>query len=89
MAMKMATKKHYPIWTPSTTVGVRCHPNLLVMIDAYRRDEPDLPTRASAIRRLAIIGLKATKPGYQLPSRPDAHADKRQSQRGRIGKNNQ
>jgi hypothetical protein len=62
------------------------------MIDAYRRDEPDLPTRASAIRRLAIIGLKAikyAKPEYQVPSRPDAHADKRQSQRGRIGKKNQ
>jgi hypothetical protein len=51
------------------------------MIDVYRRDEPDLPTRASAIRRLAIVGLKAikyAKPGYQPSSRPDAHADKRQ-----------
>jgi hypothetical protein len=41
---------------------------------------------------LAIVGLKAinyAKPEYQVPSRPDAHADKRQSQRGRIGKNNQ
>jgi hypothetical protein len=91
-ALKMATKKRYPVWTPSTTIGVRCHPNLLLLIDAYRRDEPDLPTRASAIRRLAIIGLKAikyAKSEYQLPSPPDAHADKRQSKRGRIGKNNQ
>jgi hypothetical protein len=68
-ALKMATKKRYPVWTPSTTVGVRCHPNLLTMIDAFRKDEPDLPTRASAIRRLAIIGLRAidkyAKPEHQ------------------------
>jgi hypothetical protein len=48
-----------------TTVGVRCHDPLLKMLDDYRRDEPDLPTRASALRRLAIIGLDALKRGKQ------------------------
>jgi hypothetical protein len=42
----------------SVTIGVRCHGPLLAMLDDYRRSEPDLPTRASALRRLAIIGLK-------------------------------
>lgn len=46
---------------PGTTIGVRCHEPLLAMLDAYRRNEPDLPTRASALRRLAIIALKASK----------------------------
>jgi hypothetical protein len=31
------------------------------MVDDYRRNEPDLPTRASALRRLAIIGLDTLK----------------------------
>jgi hypothetical protein len=42
----------------SVTVGVRCHGPLLVMLDEYRRDEPDIPTRASAMRRLAIMALR-------------------------------
>jgi hypothetical protein len=59
---KLPTKKRGVI-THSTTVGVRCHDNLLTMIDEYRRNEPDLPTRASALRRLAIMALKAMKLG--------------------------
>jgi hypothetical protein len=46
---------------PVTTIWVRCHEPLLAMLDAYRQDEPDLPTRATALRRLAIIALKALK----------------------------
>ncbi len=42
----------------SVTVGVRCPEPLLSMLDEYRRKEPDIPTRASALRRLAIMGLK-------------------------------
>jgi hypothetical protein len=57
---KLPTKKRGAV-THSTTVGVRCHDNLLEMIDEYRRNEPDLPTRASALRRLAIMALKAMK----------------------------
>jgi len=48
-----------------TTIGVRCHEPLLKMVDDYRRKEPDLPTRASALRRLAIIGLDALKRAKQ------------------------
>jgi hypothetical protein len=43
------------------TVGVRCPQPLLSMIDEYRRSEPDLPPRASALRRLALLGLKVRK----------------------------
>jgi hypothetical protein len=38
---------------------------LLKMLYDYRRNEPDLPTRASALRRLAIIGLNTLKRGKQ------------------------
>jgi hypothetical protein len=48
-----------------TTIGVRCHEPLLQLLDEYRRGEPDLPTRASALRRLAIIGLDTLKRGRQ------------------------
>jgi hypothetical protein len=53
------TKKHEA--KTSVTVGVRCHGPLLAMLDAYRRGEPDVPTRASALRRLAIIALKGKR----------------------------
>jgi len=42
-----------------TTVGVRCQDAMLADIDDWRRKQPDLPTRATAIRRLAELGLKA------------------------------
>jgi len=32
---------------------------MLADIDDWRRKQPDLPTRATAIRRLAELGLKA------------------------------
>jgi hypothetical protein len=32
---------------------------MLADVDNWRRKQPDLPTRATAIRRLAEIGLKA------------------------------
>jgi len=44
-----------------TTVGVRCQDEMLAAVDDWRRKQPDLPTRATAIRRLAEIGLKAKK----------------------------
>jgi len=53
---KTTTKKREA--KTSVTVGVRCHGPLLAMLDDYRRSEPDIPTRASALRRLAIIGLR-------------------------------
>ena len=44
-----------------TTVGVRCQDEMLEAVDDWRRKQGDLPTRATAIRRLAEIGLKAKK----------------------------
>lgn len=44
------------------TIGVRCHDSLLGEIDQWRASQPDQPTRATAIRSLAEIGLsKSTK----------------------------
>jgi hypothetical protein len=40
-----------------TTIGIRCNSEFVKQIDAYRRDEPDLPSRAEALRRLAIAAL--------------------------------
>jgi hypothetical protein len=54
---KTITKEHRA--KVSVTVGVRCHEPLLAMVDKYRRREPDIPTRASALRRLAIAALKS------------------------------
>jgi hypothetical protein len=34
---------------------------MLGEVDDWRRNQPDLPTRATAIRRLAEIGLKKGK----------------------------
>jgi hypothetical protein len=39
-------------------VGVRVHAELLKLIDAYRRSQPDLPSRPEAIRRLIEECLK-------------------------------
>jgi hypothetical protein len=40
-----------------TTIGVRCQDEMLAEVDNWRRKQPDLPTRATAIRRLAKLGL--------------------------------
>jgi len=40
-------------------VLVRLKPSMAQLVDAWRRDQVDLPTRAEAIRRLAAMALKA------------------------------
>jgi hypothetical protein len=40
--------------------GVRLPPELLETLDNWRRDQPDLPGRPEAIRRLIEAGLKMT-----------------------------
>jgi len=40
------------------TVGVRCQPELLIAIDAARRDEADNPSRPEMLRRVAVEALK-------------------------------
>ena len=42
-----------------TTVGVRCQDDMLEAVDDWRRKQPGVPTRATAIRRLAEMGLLA------------------------------
>jgi hypothetical protein len=42
-------------------VGVRIQKELGVKIDAWRRDQLDLPNRPEAIRRLVEVGLRARK----------------------------
>jgi hypothetical protein len=43
---------------PGTFVGTRIQPDLLAEIDAWRREQPDLPSRPEALRRLAVKGLR-------------------------------
>ncbi len=40
-----------------TFIGARVQPDLLERIDAWRREQPDLPSRPEALRRLAAKGL--------------------------------
>jgi metal-responsive CopG/Arc/MetJ family transcriptional regulator len=58
----LAKKRGRPATGRGMTIGVRCHDDLLDKIDEFRRGEPDLPTRAEAIRRLTSIGLASRKP---------------------------
>lgn len=54
------TKK--PVGRPATGVGtqigMRWQESVLAEIDDWRRQQPDLPSRAEAIRRLVELGLK-------------------------------
>lgn len=34
----------------------------MALVDEWRRHQPDIPSRAEAIRRLVEIGLRADKP---------------------------
>jgi hypothetical protein len=43
-----------------TFVGTRIQPDLLAEIDAWRRAQPDLPSRPEALRRLAVKGLASS-----------------------------
>jgi 3-deoxy-D-arabino-heptulosonate 7-phosphate (DAHP) synthase class II len=40
-------------------VSTRIQPDMLELIDAWRRAQPDLPSRPEALRRLAMRGLDA------------------------------
>jgi hypothetical protein len=65
--MKASTRDNTktPKKRPSQTgelVGIRLQPEPLATIDAWRRKQDDLPSRAEAIRRLIELGL-ASKGG--------------------------
>jgi hypothetical protein len=40
---------------------VRLQPELAAPLDDWRRQQPDLPSRAEALRRLAELALKAKR----------------------------
>jgi hypothetical protein len=51
---------------PATTgigklIGLRWHGPKLQAIDDWRREQPDLPSRPEAIRRLVELGLQAKR----------------------------
>gem|GEM_PF-1137932 len=43
--------------TTGTLVGTRFQPPLLDAIDAWRKEQEDLPTRPEAVRRLVELGM--------------------------------
>lgn len=47
--------------TMSTTFQMRVHPAFIELIDEWRRDQPDLPSRAEAIRRLTLHSIQIQK----------------------------
>lgn len=44
-----------------TVIGQRWHDDALASIDEWRRKQPDLPSRAEAIRRLVEMALKGKR----------------------------
>lgn len=63
---RLAKKRGRPATGRGVTIGVRCHDDMLAYIDTWRRKEPDLPTRATAIRRLTELGLAGTRPPQKI-----------------------
>lgn len=50
-----------PAPEPTEPVLVRLKPSMAQLLDAWRRDQVDLPTRAEALRRLAAMSLKTVQ----------------------------
>jgi hypothetical protein len=53
----LAKKRGRPATGHGMQVGVRCHQDLLGLVDNWRRKQPDIPTRSEAIRRLTTQAL--------------------------------
>jgi hypothetical protein len=53
----LRTRKPRPKQT-GTFVGTRIQPELLKKLDDWRREQPDVPTRPEALRRLAEQALR-------------------------------
>jgi len=49
---------------------MRLSPGFLEKLDAWRRKQADLPSRAEALRRLAEAGIAAGKPRKRKTARP-------------------
>jgi hypothetical protein len=58
-----------------TQIGMRWQEPELKAIDDWRRKQPDLPSRAEAIRRLTELGLKVAKLKQPLTADAVAKAD--------------
>ncbi len=60
---KMAKKVGRPTSEPEAyqthQLQTRVSAEFLAKLDTWRRDQPDLPTRTEAIRRLTALGLEA------------------------------
>ncbi len=71
---RLAKKRGRPATGRGITVGVRCQDEIPQEIDEWRRRQSDIPTRATAIRRLAEMALlgqaTATRSPEILTRRP-------------------
>lgn len=54
----LAKKRGRPATGRGITIGVRCHEELIQVLDEWRAKLADRPSRAGAIRRLVEQGLK-------------------------------
>lgn len=62
----MKAPKKRPAET-GTLIGVRLQAPELAALDAWRKDQPDLPTRPEALRRLAASALtRDLEPGETI-----------------------
>jgi hypothetical protein len=64
--MKQSTRDNMKIRKPRPKgpgefIGVRVRPEISGLLDDWRRKQPDIPSRAEAIRRLVEAGLKAKR----------------------------
>jgi hypothetical protein len=65
--MKSATKKDTkksrgrPATGVGIQIGTRWSPEIVSLVDAWRRQQDDMPGRPEAIRRLVELGLRAKK----------------------------
>lgn len=66
----MAPQKARPT-TTGTLVGTRFQPSLLEAVDEWRKEQPDLPTRPEAVRRLVEIGMGDRAPKRRSDSQSE------------------
>jgi hypothetical protein len=59
--IEISKKRGRPATGERKTIGVRCDDEMLKRVDDFRREEPDIPARPEAMRRLIEAGLRATK----------------------------
>jgi len=65
----MAYKLHMTL-TQDKVFQMRATQDFFRRIDDWRRQQPDLPSRAEAIRRLTELGMKAASTTAVVPKKP-------------------